>query len=142
MSDDFDLDTHCVVCKEPRSTHPTESNNPRPLFQEGRACRDCDAYITAARMKTWGIKDDNARAFVLRTLHDFLNFVASIKKAKRVADEMMQTEMTRLEAEETARNEAGCPDCGYIEDDVATHYENCVHFDTDLIADDTEEDWS
>jgi len=86
--------------------------------------------------------NEELRDNCLFILRQFLNGAASIKEAKRIADEMMQTEMTRLEAEETARNEAGCPDCGYIEDDVATHYENCVHFDTDLIADDdTEEDW-
>lgn len=90
MSDDFNLDTHCVVCQEPRSTHPTESNNPRPLFQEGRACRDCDTYIIAARMKTWGIADDNARAFVLRTLHDFLKMTATIRLSKKHAAEMLE----------------------------------------------------
>jgi hypothetical protein len=141
MSDEFDLDTHCVVCREPRGSHPTESNNPRPLFDEGRACRDCDSYIIASRMMLAGLNEE-LRDNCLFILRQFLNGAASIKEAKRIADEMMQTEMTRLEAEETARNEAGCPDCGYIEDDVATHYENCVHFDTDLIADDdTEEDW-
>ena len=31
-------------------------------------------------------------------------------------------------------SEEGCEYCGYIEDDLATHYEDCVHFDTDLIA--------
>ena len=90
MSDDFNLDTHCVVCQEPRSTHPTESNNPSPLYDEGRACRDCDSFITAARMKVWNIKDDNARAFVLRTLHDFLKMAASIRISKNRADEMLE----------------------------------------------------
>jgi len=157
VSDDFNLDTHCVVCQEPRSTHPTESNNPFPLFDEGRACRDCDAYITASRLtiaqanNTWvqlikdanGVVADALPFFAAYILRYFMSNAAGIRIVKKRAVEMMQAEADRLSAEQTAREEAGCPDCGYIEDDVATHYENCVHFDTDLIADDdTEEDWS
>lgn len=93
MSDDFNIETHCVVCQEPRSTHPTESNNPRPLFQEGRACHDCDSFITAARMQTWRMRDDNARAFVLRTLHDFLKMAATIRLSKKRADEMLEEKL-------------------------------------------------
>lgn len=137
----INLDTHCVVCEEPRSTHPTESNNPRPLFNEGRACRDCNAYIIAARL--YSVRIPHASEEVIGIIRNFLNLSMSVRAANKRAVEMMQAEADRLSAEQTAREEAGCPDCGYIEDDVATHYENCVHFDTDLIADDdTEEDWS
>lgn len=127
MSDDFDLDTHCVVCQQPRGSHPTESNNPFPLFDEGRACRDCDSYITAARMQTMGF-GEQARDIVLHAVRNFLNYTYLIKETKRVADEMMQTEMTRLEAEETARNE----DHGVLLDDGEEEDD----------YDDTEEDWS
>jgi len=100
MNEDFSIVTHCVVCREPRDTHPTESNNPRPLFHEGRACRDCDAYITAARVVTAG-DSDVMRNVVLDTLRNFLTITAGIKQANRYADEMMQVAMTHLEAEDT-----------------------------------------
>jgi hypothetical protein len=127
MSDEFDLDTHCVVCREPRGSHPTESNNPRPLFDEGRACRDCDSYIVAARVQTMMLNMEQ-REQALETIHNFLSLTAGMKEAKRIADEMMQTEMTRLEAEETARNE----DHGVLLDDGEEEDDD----------DDTEEDWS
>lgn len=127
MSDDFNLDTHCVVCRQPRGSHPTESNNPHPLHDEGRACRDCDSYITASRVLTMRLNMEQ-REQVLETIHNFLSLTAGIKEAKRVADEMMQTEMTRLEAEETARNE----DHGVLLDDGEEEDDH----------DDTEEDWS
>jgi len=128
MSDDFNIETHCVVCRQERSTHPTESNNPFPLFDEGRACRDCDSYITAARVQTMMLNMEQ-REQVLETLHNFLNLTAGIKQTKRIADEMMQAEMTRLEAEETARYE----DHGVLLDEGE---------DDDDDDDDTEEDWS
>ena len=127
MSDDFNLDTHCVVCREPRGSHPTESNNPSPLFHEGRACRDCDSYITATKVQALTLTFEE-REQVYETIRNFLNLTAGIKQAKRIADEMMQTEMTRLEAEETARNE----DHGVLLDDGEEEDD----------YDDTEEDWS
>lgn len=126
MSDDFNLDTHCVVCQQPRGSHPTDSNNPFPLFHEGRACRDCDAYITAARVQTVRLNQEQGQQ-VLNIITSFLNLTAGIKEAKRIASEMMQAEMTRLEAEETARNE----DHGVLLDEGE-----------DDDDDDTEEDWS
>ena len=85
---------------------------------------------------------ETAPFFAAYILREFMSNAAGIRIVNKRAVEMMQAEADRLSAEQTKREEAGCPDCGYIEDDVATHYENCVHFDTDLIADDTEEDWS
>ena len=84
MSDDFNLDTHCVVCREPRSTHPTDSNNPYPLYDEGRACRDCDVHVTAARIQTFN-EIENGHA-VIATIRDFLRFTYAIKRAERVLD--------------------------------------------------------
>ena len=132
--DDFNFETHCVVCHEPRSTHPTETNRPNPLFTKGFACRDCDVFVTASRVP--------AMQPFTEILREFLSLSTALRQAQKRALELMDAEMTRLEKEQTAREEAGCPDCGYIEDDVATHYENCLHFDTDLIADDDEEEWS
>ena len=127
MSDDFNLDTHCVVCQQPRGSHPTETNNPSPLFDEGRACRDCDSYITAARVQTLTLTIEESEQ-VFQTIRNFLSLSAGIKEAKRIASEMMQAEMTRLEAEETARNE----DHGVLLDDGEEEDDH----------DDTEEDWS
>ena len=100
MNEDFSIVTHCVVCRQERSTHPTESNNPRPLFHEGRACRECDAYVTAARVHTMNFSEPT-RYVVLDTLRNFLTITAGIKQANRYADEMMQVAMTHLEAEDT-----------------------------------------
>ena len=128
MSDDFNLDTHCVVCRQPRGSHPTETNNPRPLFNEGRACRNCDSYITASRVQTMMLTIEESEQ-VFQTIRNFLSLTAGIKEAKRLADEMMQAEMSRLEAEQTKREEEGCSECGYIADDRSDHSPNCVHFD-------------
>ena len=145
MSDDFDLDTHCVVCRQPRGSHPTESNNPSPLYDEGRACRDCDSYITAVRIQTMGF-GDYSRHIILHTVRNFLSLSAGIKETKRLGDEMMQAEMTRLEAEETARNE----DHGVLLDDGeeegVRHMKGSIaDFNPEEFADDyddSEEDWS
>ena len=141
MSDDFSLITHCVVCREPRSMHPTESNNPRPLFNEGRACRDCDSYITAARVYTVRLNQEQGEE-VIGVIRNFLNLAAGIRIANKRAVEMMQAEADRLSAEQTKREEEGCPDCGYIADDRSDHYPNCVHFDGCNYEPEDMEDWS
>ena len=89
MSDDFNLDTHCVVCQEPRSTHPTESNNPRPLFNEGRACRDCDSFVTASRVYTMRLNQEQGEE-VIGVIRNFLNLATGIRLSKKRAAEMLE----------------------------------------------------
>ena len=112
----------CIICATELADHPTERNNPAPLatYEDGYACRSCDSFVTAARSLPFGEPQN---------ILTFLQLAFSHQAINKQALALMNQAMDELEQKQTEREEAGCPDCGYIADDRSDHYPNCVHFD-------------